>query len=57
MKTTAFLKLAIAALALAAGAAHAQLPVTATTNQEALLASAGPHGADEVRLEIANPRL
>ena len=37
--TTALLKLAIVALALACGAAQAQLPVTAAADQEALLAS------------------
>ena len=45
-----FLKLAIAGIALAAGAAQAQLPVTAATNQEALLASADPRLAANKKL-------
>ncbi|MEP6504374.1 MAG: nuclear transport factor 2 family protein [Betaproteobacteria bacterium] len=49
-RTTSFLKLAIASLALAAGAAQAQLPVTAAANQEALLASADPKLAANKKL-------
>jgi hypothetical protein len=45
-----FLEFAIAAVVLAAGAAHAQLPVTAATSPEALLASADPRLAANKKL-------
>ena len=50
MNPSTILRLAAAAALLGAGAAHAQLPVVPTANQEALLASADPALAANKRL-------